>query len=210
MSSSIEASARSESAADRRTGQVPLGATGAAFAVLVVVGNAIYTEGGPESLGYGIELLGYVGLAVFVAWIATTFRAERQPAAMVSLIGGVAMLAVKLAGWAAVLASKQATLAPEVAAGLVEIDERAFVLAWLPFGLLIVGVSLAALQAGRLPRSVAWVGVVLGVGCMLAVPLSSTEPFVLPWLISLLWLVVASTLLARGRGRGDQAWSVEV
>lgn len=120
------------------------------------------------------------------------------------------MLAVKLAGWAAVLASKQATLAPEVAAGLVEIDERAFVLAWLPFGLLVVGLSLAALHASRLPRPVALLGVVLGIGCMLAVPLSSTDPFVLPWLISLLWLIVASTLIARSRGRGDQAWSVGV
>lgn len=83
MASGSEPLAANESVVGRRRGQVLFGATGAVFAVLVVVGNAIYTEGGPEPLGYSIELLGYVMLAVFVAWIATTLHAERQPAAMV-------------------------------------------------------------------------------------------------------------------------------
>jgi hypothetical protein len=194
----------------RGTSDMLCGATGAAFAVLVLVGNAIYTEGGDPTLGYGIELLGYVALAVFAAWIAATFDPAARLASMLAVIGGVAMLALKFAGWAAVLASSDARLSSDVTAGLVEIDEQAFVIAWLPFGLLMVGMSVAALQADRLPRPMAWSGVVLGIACMVAVPFSVTEPFVLPWMISLLWLLVASTLLARGSRRNEQPWSVEV
>lgn len=207
---------RTDTGAVSRTDRGVLAATGAAFAVLVVVGNGIYTEGGSETVGYVVELLGYVALAVFLAWLATTFDAGRV-ASTLAVIGGSAMLAMKLTGWAAVTASQQAALAPDVAAGLIQVDELVFVLAWLPYGLFVVGLALAARQAGRLPRWMAWVGVALGVGSIAAVPVSSTEPFVLPWLLSLLWLVAASTLfvrgqrrLARDQGHGDQPWSVEV
>jgi hypothetical protein len=195
--------------ADRSDRSLPA-ATGVAFAVLVVVGNAIYTEGGGTTLGYSVELLGYVALAVFVSWIALSFDAVHRGATMLAVVGGATMIAVKLGGWTAARSSLEESLAPEVAAGLAQVDEVAFVLGWLPYGLFVIGLSLAAGRAGRLPRPMAWVGVATGLGCVLAVPVSSTEPFVLPWLFSLLWLIAASTLLARGRRRGDREWSVEV
>jgi hypothetical protein len=108
------------------------------------------------------------------------------------------------------MASSNAQLSSDVTAGLVEVDEQAFVVAWLPFGLLLVGLSIAAVQTDRLPRSMAWSGGLLGFTCMAAVPFSVAEPFVLPWLISLLWLVAASTMLVRRARRSGQPWSVEV
>ena len=185
-------------------------ATGGAFAVLVVVGNGIYTEGGGATLGYAVELLGYVALAVFVSWIALSFDAVHRGATMLAVVGGATMLAVKLGGWTAARASLEESLAAEVSAGLAQVDEVAFVLGWLPYGLLMIGLSLAAGRAGRLPRPMVWVGIAAGLGCVLAVPVSTSEPFVLPWLFSLLWLIAASILLARGRRRGDREWSVEV
>jgi hypothetical protein len=210
MTTLTATSARSRSATDVAVRRAPLAATGAAFAILVVVGNGIYTDDGNATLGYSIEFLGYVAIAVFLAWTASTFTATNRTAALLAIIGGSTMLAIKLSGWAAVMASQQDTLSPDVAAGLVQIDEFAFVSAWLPYGLLLIGVSLAARSAGRLPAPMAWLGVTLGAACVVAVPLSMTEPFVLPWLISLLWLIVMSTLLVRGRKHGDQTWSVEV
>lgn len=194
-----------------------LAATGAAFAILVVIGNGIYSEGGNQTVSYSIELLGYVSLAIFLAWITSALGPARGAPLPLAVIGGTAMLTVKLAGWAAVMASQNTSLEPDVAAGLVQFDEQVFVLAWLPWGLFLTGLALAARLARRLPRWMAWVGVAIGVSCMAAVPASSAEPFVFPWLISLLWLIATSTLLVRGQWRlaqdqrrGEQPWSVEV
>jgi hypothetical protein len=187
-----------------------LPAAGGAFAVLAVVGNGIYTEGGLPLVGYGLELLGYGALALFAAWVATSLRATREWAALLAGVGAMGMIAVKLGGWAAVWASHQAGTGTETAAALVAIDESAWVVGWLPYGLFVIGLSLAALGDGRLPRPVAWVGLGTGIACLAAVPFSTSEPFVLPWLISLVWLVTASTLLARGQRRNERPWSVEV
>jgi predicted permease len=212
-------SPRADTSSTVQTDRGLLAATGAAFAILVVVGNALYTEteGGSQTVGYGIELLGYVALAIFLAWVATTFDAVSKTASSLAVISGSATLAMKFTGWAAVMAAQEPEMAPDVAAGLVQVDEFVFVLAWLPYGLFVIGLALAARQADRLPRWVAWVGVAVGIGCIAAVPVSSTEPFVLPWMISLLWLIAASTLFVRGQRRlardqrhGDQPGSVEV
>lgn len=186
-----------------------LAATGALFPVLVVVGNAIYTDGGSDQLGHGIEFLGYAALAVFLAWVAGTLSSASRIASTLAVIGGGVMLAVKMVGFATVMASEQARTS-DVAAGLVQVDEFVFVISWLPYGIFVIGLALAARHANRLSRPIAWSGVAIGTACALAVPLSFSEPFVLPWLLSLLWLIAASILLARGRRRGGQPWSVEV
>lgn len=187
-----------------------LPAAGGAFAVLAVVGNGIYTDGAYPLVGYGLELLGYTALALFAAWAATSLRASREWAATLLAVGAMGMIAVKLGGWAAVWASQQTGTPTETAAALVAFDDSAWVVGWLPYGLFVVGLSLAALGDGRLPRPVAWTGVAIGIGCLVAVPVSTSEPFVLPWLISLVWLITASTLLARGQRRNERPWSVEV
>lgn len=217
MTTLTPAPPRTDTGTEPRVDRGLLAATGTAFAILVVVGNGIHTEGGNQTVGYTLELLGYVALAIFLAWTTRAFSSAGRVAATLALIGGTAMLAVKLTGWAAVMASQQTALTPDVAAGLVQVDEQAFVLAWLPWGLFVTGLALAAREAGRLPGWLAWAGVAIGIGCLAAVPVSSAEPFVLPWLISLLWLIATSTLFARGQRRlaqdqrrGEQPWSVEV
>lgn len=211
MGAMAEQAAGAPQVVERRTQRALPAAAGAAFAVLVLVGNGIYTGGGGQTLGFTVEMLGYVALAGFIAWAVATLRGAVEWAAMLALFGGATMIAIKLGGWAAVHAANQAATAPEVAAGLVALDESAWVLAWLPYGLFIAGLSVAALRARRLPRPVAWLGVVLGLSCMAAVPISTSEPFPLPWMISLVWLIVASIILVlRGGPRGDKTWSVEV
>lgn len=212
MSSVAEQAGVGPHAAGGRPQRALPAATGAAFAVLVVVGNMIYTDGNRETLGFAIELLGYVALAAFVAWAVAGLRGAVEWAGLLAIFGGAAMMAVKLGGWAALFASKQVA-APEVTAALIQIDDAAWVLAWMPYGLLLGALSYAALRADKLPRPMAWLGVVLGFACIAAVPFSMSEPFVLPWLISLVWLIVASVMLAlRGgqRAVADKAWSVEV
>jgi hypothetical protein len=184
--------------------------SGAFYVVLIVVGNGLYTEGTNTGLGFGIEMLGYVALASFLAYVTTTLRGPRPWAVTLTLIGGVSMLAMKLSGWAAVLATTQSEVASDTAAALTLIDESAFVLGWLPHGLFVIGLAAAAVMAGRLPAWLGWVGAVLGSAEIAAVVVLTDEPTVIPYLLALLWIIAASIVLAvRGRRR-DSTWSVEV
>jgi hypothetical protein len=190
-----------------------LAGAGAAFAILVVAGNSIFTGGGPETVGFALELLGYAALIGFVAWAAVSLRGGSAWAANLALLGGATMIGIKLGGWAAVWASRQEGVSGEVAAALIHVDEAAWVLAWMPYGLLIAGLSFAGLRAGRLPGVVAWLGIAVGLACVAAVPFSTGEPFVIPWLVSLLWLIVASiflTIRRAPRPEQGQDWAVEV
>jgi hypothetical protein len=195
----------------RRSAPHVLGAaSGAAYVVLVVVGNGLYTGGANESVAFGVEMLGYVALASFTAYVAAALRGSRPWAATLALFGGATMLAVKLSGWASVLAAKQSEVAADTAAALIQVDEMAFVLGWLPHGLFVIGLAAAGVIAGRLPRWLGWVGGVIGLTEILAVIAAAQEPVVIPYLLSLLWIIAASLLLAfRGR-RQETPWAVEV
>jgi hypothetical protein len=185
-------------------------ASGAAYVVLVVVGNGLYTDWGSASLGYGLEMLGYAALACFIAYVASALRTRGSWASALAVVGGASALAVHFSGWAAVLASEHASVAAETAAALIQIDESAFVVSWLPHGLFVIGLAAAAMILGRLPRWLAWTGMVFGAAEIVTVAIAADEPFAVPYLLALLWIVVASVLLARGARRRDTAWSVEV
>lgn len=201
MSSSVERPSGRQASGKGRLATAALPASGVAFVVLMLVGNTLAEEGGNPVLGVSLELLGLAALACFVAYIAT-LGAHRVWARNLALVAGITTLAVKLASAAPYLAVERGVLGQEVAAGLIAINDAAFVVSWFPHGLLVIGLAIAALQAARLPRAVSWLGVVIGVGCMAAVAIPTAEPFVIPFLLSLLWIIAASILLARDELRG--------
>lgn len=200
MAAITERSAPSETIGKRRTGGVVGAASGAAFVALVLAGNSLAEEGGNATFGMALGLLGFVALACFVAYSAT-LRPGRW-AGNLALVGGITTVAVKLGSAAPYLAAEHGDASPEVAAGLVAINDWAFTVSWLPHGLFVIGLALAALQAALLPRTVSWIGVVIGVGCVAAVVVATAASFVVPFLLSLLWIVVASALLVRRELRG--------
>lgn len=182
--------------------------SGVAYAVLVLVGNGLYT-GGSTQLGFAVEMVGYAALASFIAYVATTFRAGAAWPTMLAVVGGTTALAVKLGGWTAARAAEQTEVA-ETAAALVAIDEAAWMMTWLPLGIFVVGLAAAALVTRRLHPALAWTGIVIGSGCALAVTIPADEPFPVPYLLALLWIIIASIVLVRAEGRGEQGWSVDV
>jgi hypothetical protein len=201
---------RSQVGEPRSVAQVFGALSGAFYVALIVVGNGLYTDGANPGLGFGLEMLGYVALVSFLAYTATTLGGTRSWAATLALIGGVSMLAVKLSGWAAVLATTHSEVASDTAAALTLIDESAFVLGWFPHGVFVIGLAAAAVMARRLPAWLGWVGAVLGSAEIAAVFVLTDEPTVIPYMLSLLWILAASIVLGiRGR-RHDATWSVEV
>jgi hypothetical protein len=183
---------------------------GAAFVVLILAGNGIAEDGGNPALGVPIELLGYTALACFVAYIATWLRSAHAWTPMLALVAGVASLAVKVGSGAEYLAAHYADVGDEAAAVLIATNDAAFVINWFPHGLFVAALALTAMHAGRVGPITGWAGVVIGAATMAAIPLSTGEPFVVPFLLSLLWLLIASALLVRGELRSDGTWQVEV
>jgi hypothetical protein len=210
MASVIEREKAPTAQKGRRPADVMGAAGGAAFVILILVGNGVAEDGGNKALGVPVELLGYVALACFIAYVATTLRSSLTWSPVLAAVAGITTIAVKVGSGAEYLAAEYAGVGEEIAASLTATNDAAFVINWLPHGLFVVAVALAAMHAGRLHAAVGWTGVVIGAATMAAITLSTSEPFVVPFLLSLLWLLTASVLLVRSELRGDRAWQVEV
>jgi hypothetical protein len=195
---------------DGLTARVTGALSGAAFVVLILVGNTLYVEGGQQTLGLAIELLGFVAAACFIAYAAAASREATGWVPRLAVVGGVSMVAIKVGSLAPILAARQPGVTPEVAGALIELNSGGFVASWFPHGLFVVGVAAAGLVSCRLPRVVAWLGIGIGAACTAMVAMPGTEPLVVPYLLSLLWIIVASILLARGELRAGRAWTVGV
>jgi hypothetical protein len=210
MASVIEREKIPTAQKSKRTADVMGAAGGAVFVVLIMVGNGIAEDGGNKALGVPLELLGYAALACFVAYLATTLRSARMWTPVLVAVAGITTIAVRVGNGAEYLAAEYADVGEEIAASLIATNDAAFVIGWFPHGLFVVAVALAAMHADRLHAAVGWTGVVIGIATMAAITLSLSEPFVVPYLLSLLWLLTASVLLVRRELRGDRAWQVEV
>jgi len=209
-------------------------ACGAAYVVLILVGNGIASGNGQQSndptgqqvlqyadqaahstvttVGQAMEILGFVALAFFIAWLVPTLRRAGGPApwlADVVLVGGVGTLAVKVATIApeAALDATRRSLDPAIAKALYDISGAGFIISFLPFAILMLGLGAAVLASGLLGRFAGWSAMVLGVaGLAVVVTASSLDANPMPFLLGLLWVLVASVRLAwRGPRRAPVA-----
>jgi hypothetical protein len=202
-----------------------MAATGAAFVLLIIVGNTLATAGesgqthpsgaqvladvshhassASAQVGMFMEMLGF---GVQVLWIAYVVTASRQRqawglAAAVAGVAGVVELAIKLGsgGAAMVLYADRASLTPELARLLNDLNGAAFVLSWYPFAIFVGAAAWGLYAAGRVGRPLAYSGLAIGV---LGVPLAlvgatdivSANP--MAFLLALLWTLVVSVRLA--------------
>jgi hypothetical protein len=201
-------------------------ALGAVFVVLVFVGNGMSTAGADQSshpsgesvlrdvarlhasgaatVGFVLEVLGFVALMGFLGFLLDLFRRygglSRVPAAT-AVVGGLVMLAVKLgsAAPAVALDVDRGTLSPQLAQLLNDLNGAAFVISWLPFALLVGALAMALRDAGAIGRPTAYLGLALGAtGVALAVlglhDYTSANP--MAFLLGSLWLLVVSVRLA--------------
>lgn len=210
--------------ASRRSMGDRLGAlSGAAYVLLVVVGNQIATGNTDDPhpsgaadlaafraaaspttaqvVGQTMEIAGMLLLPFFVGWLAHRF-AQRGAGWLgtVAALGAGITLAVKIASFApmgaGILNSDQ--LDPTTSRVLADMNGAAFVVTFLTFGLFVLASGLAILGSGLLGRVAGWLGVVLGtltiaVTLLTRVDPTNTNP--MPFLACLLWLLVISVWL---------------
>lgn len=196
--------------------------SGAAFVVAVLAGNSL-TEtvavagDSPEatvrglaagaastvhSAGLVLEVLGLLSLVLFGAVVAAVGRhLAPSPWPHLTVAAAALLAAVKLGSAAPYLAARElaSTVEASTVHALVEVNEVAFVVTWLPMAVL-VGACAATLHAARRIGRVTWaLGLLLCLLGLVAGLRGLPDPgsaVPVPFLLSLLWTAVVSVRLA--------------
>jgi hypothetical protein len=206
--------------------------TGAAYILLILVGNGLATSGasasahptGAEDLrdvehqvhsaaattGFVMEVLGFTLFIVFLGYLATVLRSRRsEPDVMAgtAVVAGITMLAVKLGSAAPMgaLMLDRHQLSPVLARVLSDINGVAFVLSWIPMGVFVAALALALRSAGLAGRPTAYAGLVVGVAGVALGIVGINDPVnanPMPFLLGLAWVLVVSVRLAVRPGTG--------
>lgn len=211
--------------------------TGVSFLVLLLLGNSLALSGVEEvadptdaqlqasllqqstgslnSLGVALELLAFVALAVLVGRLAALLRNTAGWGTVVA-VAGATLLGVKLASAAPLLVAMDSarSLDAGLVRALVEMNDTAFVVSWLPFAVLVGGAAWGARQAGLTGPVLFGIGMLLAALGLIAALLGvrDTESAVpVPFLLSLLWTTALAVHLGRNRtGRAAAAPPVPV
>ena len=165
--------------------------TGAAFVVLILVGNQMATAGSAQAarptgeqvlrdaahqvssasvtVGVVLEVLGFAAFLGFLGYLADVLRRTAggrrgSIAAGAGIVSGAVMVAVKLGSAAPVVTLwvDHGHISPQLALVLNDLSGVAFVISWLPFAIFIAAVAAALHRAGLVGRPTAYSGLVLG------------------------------------------------
>jgi len=165
--------------------------TGAAFVVLVMVGNEMATAGSGQSAhptgdqvlrdaahqassasvaaGTALEVLGFAAFLVFLGYLADVLRRGAvgrggSIAAGTGIVAGAVMVAVKLGSAAPIMALwvDHGAISPQLALVLNDLGTVAFVISWLPSAIFVAAAAAALHRAGLVGRPTAYCGFVLG------------------------------------------------
>jgi hypothetical protein len=207
-------------------------ATGALFVVLVTVGNQIDVGGTDQSahptgasvlhdaagaystshtIGFVLEMLGFLTLFGFLGYLLDAGRraggGKGGTATAIAALAGLTTLIVKISSVApiAALSMDRASVSPGLAQLLNDMNGVGFVLAWLPWAVLVGAGALGLFQAGLVGRPTLVTGLVLGVAGVVAGLLGLRDPanaMALAWMGGLLWTLVVSVRLAVRPGTG--------
>lgn len=197
---------------------------GPAYILLVLVGNQLGSGGGQDphpsgakdladfssnpsaaqAAGFTMEVVGFLAFMFFLGWLVDTLRRRASAAPWLADtvgVAGVIMLAVKIASAMPLLAGRldHAELSAGAARVLTDMNNAAFVLTFLPFGVFVAATGAAILTTRLLGKVAGWTGVVIGsltVAATLATRIDPVNTNVMPFLAALLWVLVIGVRLA--------------
>jgi hypothetical protein len=209
-------------------------ATGILFSVATIVGNEMSNSGNAPGdsatvalanirrahgavnhAGTALEIVGFIAFAFFAAYLYRCLRRGEGAngwLAGAALITAAADLGVKLGSGASLVAAyaHPADLSASVAGTLTDLNNAAFVITGLTMAGFVLSVSLSAHGSRTLPRTLTWIGLVLGVLGLVtpnAAIMNPNDYNPLPYLLSLFWItaVAIARLVKDGRGGEDDS-----
>ena len=192
--------------------------TGAAFVVLILVGNQMTTAGTAESAhptgdqvlrdaahqvssasvtaGTALEVLGFAAFIVFLGYLADVLRRAAggrrgSIAAGAGIVSGAVMVAVKLGSAVPVMTLwvDHGDISPQLALVLNDLGGVAFVISWLPFAIFVAAVAAALHRVGLVGWPTTYCGLVLGVAGLVLTIMGIHDPISASPLAFLLGLV---------------------
>jgi hypothetical protein len=189
--------------------------SGAGFVACALVGNTLTESAGgvvaasastAARLGLALELVGFVLLLVFVGWLGSAVlgRSGASMAGYAAVTAGGVLVAVKLGSGADLLAAwhQHGALDKTAVEALVAANGEAFVLSWLPMGVLVAAAAVALAGVGLVGRVMQVSGVVVGgltVGFGILGSVLPAAGVPIPFLLCLVWLVAVGVLGLRRR-----------
>lgn len=196
---------------------------GAAYIVMINVGNTLQTGGGgdshpsgaadlagfggqpslAQSVGFGLEFTGMLSFLVFLGWFGWFLRSRGGPAPWLGSVAGLAggvTIAVKLASVMPMGAGDldHEVLTPALARVLADMNGAAFVITFLPFGVFMLAAGLSILSSRALGRVAGWTAVVIGAAGVLLTLVTGVDPVrtnALPFMLGMLWVLVVGIRL---------------
>ena len=213
--------------AQRRLEQVGA-AGGILFIVLQLVAQALLQVGGGEpsfdasaeeivaffdardtllfNIGSYLTTLSVIPLLGFLASLRGALRRAEGEAGWLTLVAtgaGLLLLALVAGGgfWH-IAVFRIDGLDPQIARLLFDLGNFNFATMWVVLGALVFAVGLAAIWYGAFPRWLGWMGLVVGIGLVLArIVWTSTVAFT-PYVLFWVWLVAISVVMFRRAGGG--------
>ena len=200
--------------------------SGAAYALLLMVGGSMMTAGTTEStkptgeevlaswqrmaesatakVGLALALLAFAAFAVFLGYLHGVFRRVEGHESWLptsAVIAGVLALAIKWGSASFVGAAilRKDELSPDLARTLNDLDGAAFWASWLPYAVFVGVSALVILRTRFVPSAFGWVGLglaVAGVATSVSIDVGMSEIGAAPYLLSVLWVLALSIVLA--------------
>ena len=203
--------------------------SGTVSVIAVMVGNGLALAGqagataGPglvadlrhqsfvNSFGVTLEMAGWAALMCFIGYLFTTLRRVEPPDGWwspVALAAGVLLVALKLGSVAPLMAawSRRDDLTIPVAQTLSDLGGALFVVSGWATGLFVATAAASAVESRVLPGWLGWFGVLSGLGALVAGTAGVLDPVgyvPIPFLASLLWVLLTSVVLTARMGRAD-------
>jgi hypothetical protein len=201
-------------------------ASGAVYAGLLVVGGSMMTAGttdtarptgeqvlsdlrrtaesGSAKVGLALALVGFAAFAIFLGYLHGVLRrAEGQRSWLpdAALFAGLSALVIKWGSGSFVGAAilRKDEISPDLARTLDDLDGAAFWTSWLPYAVFVGLTAVVILRTRFVPRGFGWVGLMLavaGVATSVSFDLAMSELGALPYLLSVVWVLALSGVLA--------------
>jgi hypothetical protein len=206
-------------------------AAGAFFVIGIILGGGMEMSGRTEAtddagtlanlqrdptivntVGFAVAIAAFVAFLLFLGYLHRVLRRAEGPdgwLATVSVGAGLLYLAIKVGSAAPLMAGfhRRDELTPDLARTLVDLNDAAFVVSGLMFGLFTAAAAAVCLVHRVLPRWLGWFGLVSGVLATVAGVVGIVDMhdyFPVPFLAGTLWVLIASGLLS---ARGDRGAS---